>query len=271
MHTDNQNGSRILSMGRLLLIAMAAILIATTSAEVPTYSGKPSGKFMRSWLLCGPFPLSLEPGETTDTIRIRSFYHDFLSEHGGERNLSVEAGQVETCGDISVTWTPYQSPIDMIDLDEAVSRDEPVVMYAYCEIESRKTMPCALALGSNDGVQVWMNGERVWDRPGGRGLVYDDDIIGVVLNPGRNTLLIKVEELGNIWQFACRLVPFKSKLVRENLQPFQVITDSEGQPHLKCILSEKLLDGVLEGATLTVLPVLGAGPVIWEGRLVERT
>jgi len=249
----------------LAVLTLTAALSGAAGAEVPVYDNEPSGEFMRSWLLCGPFPLTLESGETLDTIRIQSFYRDYLSAHGGEGNPSIQPGQTETSGDVSATWTRYESADDAVDLDAALAQTEAAVGYAYCEIESAKTFACALALGSNDGVQVWMNGERVWDHPGGRGLRMDDDIIPVVLHAGRNTLLIKVEELGNRWQFACRLVPFDSDLVADNLQPFRVVTDGNGAPHLQYVQSVKLLGGFLQDVALTVTPVSDPDWVIWEG------
>jgi hypothetical protein len=248
-----------------VLALLAAVVAAVSAAETPVYTAEPSGEFMRSWLLLGPFPMTLAPGETIDTIRIASFYHDYLSAHGGEGNARIEVGQTETAGDSSATWKLHRSSDDYVDLDVALSKDDAVIGYAYCEIESSETIACALALGSNDGVQVWMNGERVWDHPGGRGLRINDDIIPVVLHEGRNSLLIKVEERGNRWQLACRIVPFDSGIVQNNLQPFRVTTDKEGVARLHYVQSMKLLDGYLEDVSLTVTHVSRPEHVVWEG------
>jgi hypothetical protein len=46
-----------------------------------------------------------------------------------------------------------------------------------------------LALGSNDGVLVWLSGEEVWSQQLGRILKKDEDRVPVRLRSGRNTLL----------------------------------------------------------------------------------
>ncbi len=241
----------------------AAGLLA--QAEVPVYRDEPSGQLMKDWLVCGPFPLSLGPDETLDTIRIKGFYTDYLASHGGELTPRIEEGQIETVEGVSATWKRYHAPEDYVDFDEALTKEDAVVGYAYCAIEMPTTEACALALGSNDGVQVWVNGERVWDHPGGRGLRIDDDIIPVVLQEGLNTLLVKVEERGNRWQLACRLVPFDSDLVLENLKPFRVFTGDDGIPHLRYVQTEKLVDDFITSVHLKALLQSHPDRVVWQG------
>ncbi len=250
------------------LAIFAALLCSITgfaAAEAPVYTDQPSGEFLRTWSLCGPFPLALDADETIDTIRIDAFYRDYLAGSGGETAGTVDVTKAVSVDGTTQSWILHESPTDYIDLDEAISKEDAVIAYAYCAIESAETLACALALGTNDGVQVWMNGERVWDHPGARGLRVDDDIVPVVLQPGRNHLLLKVEERGNLWQFACRLLPFDDELVRDNLQPFRVVTDAGGVPHLQYIQTEKLLDGFLQNVSLTVSPVSEPGTTIWQG------
>lgn len=252
----------------ILVLLMATLVLSSPFAaygNAPAYSEEPSGQFLRSWMLCGPFPLALTAEENLDTIRIESFYQDYLTAVGGESGAAIRLVQPVLLDDLSLPWTAYESGEDYVDLDEALSTDDAVLAYAYCEIESKSTLPCALALGTNDGVQVWMNGERVWDHPGPRGLRIDDDIVPIVLQPGRNTLLLKIEERGGRWQFSCRLVPFNSDLVRANLQPFRVVTDTEGIPHLQYVQTQKLLDGFLQRVSLTVSPISAPEKVVWQG------
>ncbi|MCC6489880.1 MAG: DUF4838 domain-containing protein [Candidatus Hydrogenedentes bacterium] len=246
-----------------IALVIAGGLIAF--AETPVYTGEPSGQFMRSWLVCGPFPADPGEGKSRDSIRLEGFYRDYLAAHGGEAQPQIVEGQAEEYQGVNRVWTRHDSPADAVDLDTAIAKDARVVGYAYCEIETAATVPCALALGSNDGAQVWLNGERVWDWPGGRGLDVDGDIIPVVLVQGRNKLLVKVEERSNLWQFACRMIPFDSELVSRGIRPFRIATGEDGVPHLLYVQSQAFLDGYIESVKLKAVDAARPDEIIWEG------
>jgi hypothetical protein len=146
----------------LLSYALAYSAFAATLDR----SAEPSGKYLKEWLLCGPFPALAEAEKNIDAYRSPGMYTDFLQGLGGEGNISPAVGQVVTFLGGSCRWRSYVSPDNAIDLDAAITNTDRVVAYAYCTIDSPKQQACILALGSNDGIRVWLNGEPVLDCPG---------------------------------------------------------------------------------------------------------
>ena len=65
--------------------------------------------------------------------------------------------------------------------------------YAASEIVMPEAASALLALGSDDGVKVWLNGEKVHDRWALRGLETDADLVPLQLKKGTNRLLLKVQ------------------------------------------------------------------------------
>ena len=217
---------------RLVIAAVVLTVLISVSpawAEAPIYKAEPSAEFMKTWLLCGPFPLPEADDTSPATRHLPGFEDDFLHAHGGETAPRIRRGQVETFDGGEVTWDLHTSESAEIDLDDAISNSPNVFAYAYCEIETSTPRVSVLSLGSNDGVRVWLNGAVVADITKGRGLQLDSNRVPVVLKKGRNTLLFKVEERGGSWGFACRLLPFDSpEFSPEQLSLFSVFVQQDG-------------------------------------------
>ena len=60
-----------------------------------------------------------------------------------------------------------------------------------------------LSLGSDDGVQVWLNGERLLSKDVPRGLAADQDRVALALRAGSNLLLLKVTNREGQYGFYC--------------------------------------------------------------------
>ncbi|MDX9975519.1 MAG: hypothetical protein RBU21_21210, partial [FCB group bacterium] len=209
---------------------LVCVLAATGAwAEAPTYGAEPSQQFFKEWLVCGPFPLA-GPDGNVDAIRLPGMYQDYL---GGEGTAPIAEGQAVAFDGGQCVWKRFVSPDDRVSLDDAVSKEDKSVAYAYCEVQAAEPKACVLALGSNDGVRVWFNGELVWENPGSRGLEVDSDQIPVVLHAGKNTLLLKVEERGGKWQLAARMLPLDTASLGEHFKLFTVTRADEGTATLK--------------------------------------
>ena len=195
--------------GRFFVFLACTFFVASLSvrAEPPVYKTEPSGVFLRDWLLCGPIPLEPVGNEYPNTAHIPGFDVDFL---GGEGDAVPKEGEAVSWDGGSVAWVRHGSAGDGVNLDEALSTDAGVFAYAYCEIEMSGPKACVLSLGHNDGGRMWLNGEQVWDRPAGGPSRMDDHLVPVLLEQGTNRLLLKIEERGGSWAFACRLLPFDS-------------------------------------------------------------
>ncbi len=248
-------------------VAVVVLGAGMASAEVPVHPAEPLGTFIRTWLLCGPFHPAKKAGAEALASggHVPGFYTDHLEAHGGEASARIEEGQVESYDGESATWVLHRATGDRIDLDSAISKREPAMAYAYCIVESQRELACLLAVGSNDGVRVWLNGEEVLDAPGGRTLRVDADLVPIVVREGRNTLLLKVDEHGNIWEFCCRLLSFDYPGVGGRFRLFQVENDEAGAALLRCVAPESLLSGIVERATLEVSSAEEPGAILWRG------
>lgn len=80
-----------------------------------------------------------------------------------------------------------------------------VVAYACAVLERSQGGYAVLRVGSDDGVAIWLNGERVHSRRVFRGLAVDEDSVPVQLRAGRNLLLLKISQGGGDWGFCARL------------------------------------------------------------------
>jgi len=85
--------------------------------------------------------------------------------------------------------------IDLLKLAaESKKPSDHVIYYFACTIESSADQPATLAIGSDDGIQVWLNGQKVHDHNVTRALTPGEDKLKVQLKSGRNLLLLKLDQ-----------------------------------------------------------------------------
>lgn len=224
---------------------------------------EPSGQFLKDWLLCGPFPLLNGTDQNTDVIRLPGLYTDFLHAFGGEAAVHPVDGQEVVYSGGTCRWKRHTSPADAIDLDAAVTKTDRVVAYAYRDIPSTKPQACILSIGSNDGIRVWLNGEEILDLPGPRGLQKDHNMVPVALRQGSNSLLLKIEDRGNRWGFACRLMPLTPDFPAEKLRLFDVVLRDDGSPVIRSRQSQSLTSAMLKSARFEVTSVAAPGRILF--------
>jgi hypothetical protein len=94
----------------------------------------------------------------------------------------------------------------VVDLTQPYGPQEDVTAYAWAQIETDAETDAVLALGSECGVQVWLNGELIHDSWDLRGVTVDEDVVGVQLRPGSNSLLMKVGAADGGWGFVARFL-----------------------------------------------------------------
>lgn len=92
-----------------------------------------------------------------------------------------------------------------VDLDAELSPNEYVAAYAYAEIVTRKEGEAVLKCGSDDGIFVWVNGQKVHANATLRGFEPGQDTVKIKLKEGVNTILVKVCEQEGEWGFGVRL------------------------------------------------------------------
>ncbi len=272
-HMKSQRQNKNVSSPAMQALFLALLLTAfiwPAQGDVPIHRDEPSGTYLGNWLLCGPFPLQEVDEEKMDTVHLPGFETDFLKEHGGETAPQVKEGQVEKFEGGSATWIFHSQNDPEIDLDDVISDAYPVCAYAYCEVEAPEARAAVLALGTNDGGRVWLNGERIWDHTKSRSLQADSDVVPVVLRKGSNQLLLKIEERGGSWGFSCRLLALDSPdLDMDRLNLFEIVHDQAGQPTVHAFSTREQFQTLIPKAFLKVLlaeePDVLAWSSDWDG------
>ncbi|MFH1417520.1 MAG: TIM-barrel domain-containing protein [Planctomycetota bacterium] len=84
-----------------------------------------------------------------------------------------------------------------IDFDDVFGgRRYQCVSYGLTYLHAPEAMDATLALGTDDGVRVWLNGKQVHRFDGGRAYTSKEDRVPVKLRKGSNTLLLKISQGG---------------------------------------------------------------------------
>jgi putative membrane-bound dehydrogenase-like protein len=135
-----------------------------------------SPRAIADWMVIGPFP---NPGPAPfDAV-------DLQAEYGGRRwrkATALGSGLV----DLAATLGPHSS----------------VAAYAWSEIESDREIEAELALGSDDGLTLWLDGKKIFEDLGDRGWTPGQFKVKAKLRAGRNGLLARISQGGGAWGFS---------------------------------------------------------------------
>jgi hypothetical protein len=140
----------------------------------------PARSFVRDWQLLGPFPSAGGQG------------HDAV--YPPERE-PVQLGKAYGGLGGAVRWRPYHSAEDRIDLAGFFQYREAGAAYAVSWAYSDADRAVTLGVGSDDGVRLWVNGERVHDVKGRRQAQPGQDMVKARLRRGWNEVRAKVDNI----------------------------------------------------------------------------
>jgi hypothetical protein len=154
--------------------------------------------FIRQWQLVGPFDNA--EGKNFRTVFPPEEQIDLTAAYKGK------AGQ-------TVRWQPHQTtdPYGVVDLNQAVGKDKEVIAYALAVVVTEKERDVQVRAGSNNAVQMFLNGQRIYSREfGHQGMRMDQHVGKGKLRAGRNEVVIKVCQDENVrashqWSFQLRL------------------------------------------------------------------
>jgi hypothetical protein len=241
-------------MNRLILIVLVVLISNAVTKGQQINSPKISeGKWIKSWLLCGPIHLKEPKNEADAWDHLVGFNTDYLKKFGGEENLKIKVGSKVKYEGGTATWKLWNANDSIIDLCAALSKESPVLAYAYTEVFAEEEKTMFVAFGTNDGGKLWVNGMNIWDYPGQRGVSADNDLIPVFLKKGKNTILLKVEQRGNKWGFCMRFLPFSVKKMAERGQLFRITPKPDGTVALASEYSSPVLERLLKSVTLNII------------------
>ena len=177
----------------ILVFLSFCVTVAHAQDSVPTHPV--DGAFIKEWLVLGPFfPEDLET--------------DFLASTNGEALANPKPGDtVTTAEGKTLTWTVYRTEGNIIDLQRAIGKHEAAVCYAFCLLESEQDGDGEIRIGSDDGVVMFLNGQRAHVQPVQRTILVDEDMVTVSLRRGKNRCLVKVANELQKWELAARVLP----------------------------------------------------------------
>ena len=122
--------------------------------------------------------------------------------------INVEAA-VDLNAEVNGTrWRRIEldDPQGVLDFGQVARRRDNTGAYACAEVFSEAPQQVLLRIGSDDDVTCWVNGRKVHEFIGDRGLSIDEDTASVTLEQGWNRILCKVLNGGGYWQLAVRIV-----------------------------------------------------------------
>ncbi len=152
------------------------------------------------WMVIGPFE---NPWENALDVAFEPESEiDFTQTCKGKNGKTAAWKRIErTVDEESVLTNEF-----LVDLHDATGGfSEYAVAYAVTYLDSPNDRDAVLAVGSDDGVAVWVNGEVVHRNHVGRPYTSRKDIVPVHLKKGRNELMLKISQGNAGWEFCAHL------------------------------------------------------------------
>lgn len=151
--------------------------------------------YLLDWHLIGPFPA--EPG-ARNGLSLPTPIESALAPDG-----SINLRSPIQFGAKTLKWHPIRATRrGYVDLGKLLGKIEWAVAYAYAEIDSAHPRDAILRCGSDDGIQIRLNGAIIHNHEIGRAFAPDSDRTPIHLQPGRNRLLVKIDNYHGTWGFA---------------------------------------------------------------------
>ncbi|HLP08176.1 MAG TPA: hypothetical protein VK178_08410, partial [Opitutaceae bacterium] len=132
------------------------------------------------------------------------FNSDWFGADGAD-SIQPIAGAKQSVDGNELVWDPVVSEAGFVELRSAQRNCDYSIGYAWTEIEVEKDTDAWLAIGSDDGLKIWLNGQLVHDKWIRRISLIDDEIVPLRLHAGKNRILLKVQNAIGAWNFVARL------------------------------------------------------------------
>jgi hypothetical protein len=155
--------------------------------------------FITSWQVIGPFDNTDEKG--------------FGVAYPPEKGIDLKA-KLAGKQNAELAWQAHRTELrfGMVDLNQAIGKHMAAVGYAYVALELDKEQPVDIRVGSDNAVQVFVNGKRVITHEQyHHGHRMDQFVAKVWFKTGRNEILVKVcqnhakEIKAQVWSFQLRV------------------------------------------------------------------
>lgn len=146
---------------------------------------------VRRWWLAGPFPNRQGMG--------------FAHVYPPEKETDLEAEYTDGYGAASWYELDRNLPAGMLNFENYFVETDNVVGYALIFLLSDRDQAVEIRAGSDDTLQVFLNGTNIWSHLQYRGVKFDNDVIDAPLRKGVNEALFKVCEDWGAWMLVARV------------------------------------------------------------------
>ena len=128
-----------------------------------------------------------------------------------EREIQLD--RTYKVGDRTLRWRLHHSthPKGVVDANALFKPNDKVLAYAYTELTADAEQQVELHLGRDDGLTLWLNGERLYDEHGPHGVDSADFVVKAAVVQGVNRILVKSSEGGGSWAFYVRITDAAGK------------------------------------------------------------
>jgi len=138
---------------------------------------------------------------------------------------SVRADEIETqLPEINTAdWQTISVRMPVVELQQIFPSDNlnNVAVFAAADINVASGGEGIVTLGSDDGARLWLNGQLIIDSDKKRGCIPDEDRVNAAFLPGKNRILVRVNNIDGHYAFAVRAAVSdrQKQLVTYTLQP----------------------------------------------------
>ncbi|MCG9129733.1 hypothetical protein JT359_19255 [Candidatus Poribacteria bacterium] len=173
---------------------------------VDSYQVLHASPFVPRFMVLGPFPKVATDKDTTafspeDPINLSESY---VGKDG--KTIRWNEVEVKTSG--------------LLDLRANIGMDTGVVGYAFTYVYAPRDMDTVLLLGSDETVNVWLNGLKIHQKNVYRRITQDADTIPCLLKAGWNEVLCSVEQNSWTWGLYLRFTDADGVL-KYSIQPLE--------------------------------------------------
>jgi len=119
----------------------------------------------------------------------------------------IATNQPVKVGDKSLKWKEITTDDSqgLVNLQSLLGSGDNVVAFAYAEFDAPREREINLRIGSDDGFECWLNGQRLGGKDVARPVKADEDTIKGRIVQGTNRVLMKITQQAGDWGFCVRV------------------------------------------------------------------
>ena len=173
---------KIAARQKLLGTSTAELVKAQQAWEVAAAKSAQGQPLLSPWHLIGPFTAA-----------------SFDAAHATPFPPETEIDLSKTYGELK--WRNGEKLVDGM-IHPLLGENSATYLYRTVQVEQATQLE--LSLGSDDSLQIWLNGKKVYENKVLRGVVLDQDKLTLELAAGENKLLMKIANGGGGYGFSFR-------------------------------------------------------------------